>query len=90
MPVSQQVDLLAIEAWSVACRDQYAIVVQADAQTIAALTIDRDQWKATAESSAANTERLDRWYRRPVVSMAIGGLAVVVAVGSGAYLATAL
>lgn len=90
MPVSDLADLRQIEAWSVACRDTYAVVVQADAQELAAMTIDRDRWKTAAQGTQKQLERSQRWYRKPGLNFALGVIVTGAAVTGGAVLVAEL
>lgn len=86
VPVSMALDLLAVESWATACREQYTVVVAGYEVDMANMTAERDQWKTLAEAKQAEVAKLSAWSRRPVVNLVVGATATAVLVGGGVVL----
>lgn len=84
VPVSQALDLAAIEAWSVACGYQYTTVVAGLETDLHNTELDRDDWRERAEAS-----RVGFW-RKPMTNFVAGGIVTGLLVGGGITLAVAL
>jgi hypothetical protein len=83
VPVSDVVDLLAVESWAVACREQYDIVTVGLTNDLVNVTTERDAALAVGEELQRRAQQQERWLRRPATNLVIGALGATVLIGGG-------
>lgn len=82
VPVSQALDLVAIEVWSIGCRDQYGVVTSG---------LSTDLVNATVDVDALRQENVELSRKaKPILYMVIGAGATALIFGGGVALAVAL